>query len=300
MLGPIRIERLIRATMRWVGQMVPVLDVGERTSMHSMIRGLQNLSPISFDVDDPDLESFPELEPSKQLIVHVHASVGVILETSLMFLDPGRDFPEYAIENSGSSDRHFSNTLGPGFYTIVVTRVGITNTGITTLTKSFSNVNVPIVPTEPVPVPVVKAPVLYFIVPSTTTPGKPGFTLTLKGSDFLSAAKVQWNSLNRPTTFVSATELHATIAAADVATVKTIPVRVLNPDGQVSTTISFTIAPIPPKVVGFDEMLIQNCNANTLPGSDIHRPIHIYFRRTDLGTPDPWSPINGFAARRRL
>jgi IPT/TIG domain len=139
---------------------------------------------------------------------------------------------------------------------------------------------------------VFKPPVIGSIVPSTRIVGQPGFTLTVKGSNFLSGAKVQWNGADRPTTFVSAAELHATITAADVATVKTVSVRVVNPDGQVSGTLNFAVAANPPPVVGFDEMLIQNCNTNTLPSSTIHRPIHIYFRRTDLGPPGPWIPIN--------
>jgi len=137
-----------------------------------------------------------------------------------------------------------------------------------------------------------KAPVLNSLVPSDIIAGKPGFTLTAHGGNFLSGATVQWNGANRPTTFVSPSELHAVIAATDVAAVKTVPVRVVNPDGQASGTISFPVKSEPPPVVGFDELLIQNCNTNTIPGSSIHRPIHIYFRRTDTSPPGTWIPIN--------
>jgi hypothetical protein len=137
-----------------------------------------------------------------------------------------------------------------------------------------------------------KAPVLNAIDPPSMIAAKPGFTLKTLGSNFLSGATIQWNGANRTTTFVSATELHAVIPATDVGTVRVVPVRVVNPDGQASGTLGFAVNAQPPVVVGFDELLIQNCNANTLPGSPIHRPIHIYFRRTDLGPPGPWIPIN--------
>lgn len=146
--------------------------------------------------------------------------------------------------------------------------------------------------THPSVLVIFKAPILTSITPSTIIAGKPGFTLTVKGNNFRSGAKVKWNNIDRPTTFISTTELHATITAADVATVKTIPVRVINPDGQTSGSVNFTVTINTPPVVGYDELLIQNCNTSTLPGSTIHRPIHIYFRRTDLAPNDPWAPIN--------
>lgn len=147
------------------------------------------------------------------------------------------------------------------------------------------------VQTQPsVPV-VFRAPALASITPSTITAGKPGFTLVAKGSYFRSGAKVRWGGADRATTFVSDSELHAPISAADVGTAKSIAVRVVNPDGQASGTLSFTVATPPPAVVGYDELLIQNCNANTLPASSVHRPIHIYYRRTDMGSPQPWVPI---------
>ena len=137
-----------------------------------------------------------------------------------------------------------------------------------------------------------KAPVVNSLDPASTFAGKPGFTLKVHGANFLSGAKIQWNNVNRATTFVSSTELHTAIAASDVAAVGSVPVRVVNPDGQVSSPLTFAVVAEPPPVVGFDELLIQNCNTNTLPGSTIHRPIHIYFRRTDISPPGTWIPIN--------
>jgi IPT/TIG domain-containing protein len=138
-----------------------------------------------------------------------------------------------------------------------------------------------------------KAPVLTSLVPASATTGGAALTLTLTGENFRSGAKAQWNNADRPTTFVSATELHAAIGAADLATARSVPVRVINPDGQASSPATFTIAaPAPPPPQGFDELLIQNCNTSTIPGTNIHRPIHIYFRRTDMGGPQPWIPIN--------
>src|SRR5881396_4119101 len=63
------------------------------------------------------------------------------------------------------------------------------------------------------PVPLINQP----LVPAATAPGGPGFTLTVNGTGFVSGSVVQWNGSSRTTSFVSATQLRATITASDVA-----------------------------------------------------------------------------------
>ena len=64
-----------------------------------------------------------------------------------------------------------------------------------------------------------------------------------KGKGF-AGAMVRWNSTDRPTTFVSATQVTAAIAAADVAAAGTAQVTVFNPGpgGGLSPAQSFTIS----------------------------------------------------------
>ena len=74
-------------------------------------------------------------------------------------------------------------------------------------------------------------PTITSLVPNSTevrTAG-PGLTLTVNGTGFISPATVQFNGTNRPTTFVSATQLTATLTAADLATVGSYNVTVTNP-----------------------------------------------------------------------
>ncbi|MGH3739890.1 MAG: beta strand repeat-containing protein [Micromonosporaceae bacterium] len=67
------------------------------------------------------------------------------------------------------------------------------------------------------------------LVPSSVLAGAPGFTLTVTGSGFVTDSVVRWNGANRPTTFVSATELTAALPAADVGVTGTALVTVFNP-----------------------------------------------------------------------
>ena len=73
--------------------------------------------------------------------------------------------------------------------------------------------------------------------------GSAGFTLTVKGSNFVPTSVVQWNGSNRSTAFVSSSQVTAQIAAADIATAGTATVTVFNPapGGGSSNSATFTI-----------------------------------------------------------
>ncbi len=91
-------------------------------------------------------------------------------------------------------------------------------------------------------------PVMGTILPATATAGAPGFTLVVLGSAFVPQSVVRWNGSSRTTTFVSSTQLHAAITAADLAAAGLVQVTVFNPapGGGVSNAAAFTINdPIP-------------------------------------------------------
>ena len=57
---------------------------------------------------------------------------------------------------------------------------------------------------------------------------------------------MRWDGSDRPTTFVSSSEVDATIAASDLAAGKTVMITVRNPDTGVSNALAFTINnPVP-------------------------------------------------------
>ena len=75
------------------------------------------------------------------------------------------------------------------------------------------------------PLPLINEP----LVPTATAPGGPGFTLTVNGVGFVSGAVVYWNGGARLTTFVSSSQLTATIFAADISAPGTASITVRNP-----------------------------------------------------------------------
>ena len=93
-------------------------------------------------------------------------------------------------------------------------------------------------------------PAITSLNPSSATAGGAAFTLTVNGSNFVSASTVWWNGAQRTTQFVSATQLTASITAADIASMGTASVVVQNPapGGGSSPAATFTIgqpAPTP-------------------------------------------------------
>ncbi|MBI1728953.1 MAG: Ig-like domain-containing protein, partial [Candidatus Rokubacteria bacterium] len=86
------------------------------------------------------------------------------------------------------------------------------------------------------------------LAPSSALQGGPAFTLTVTGSDFVPASTVRWNGSSRTTTFVSATQLTASISAADLAATGTPQVTVVTPapGGGTSSPLAVVVFTNPP------------------------------------------------------
>jgi len=87
------------------------------------------------------------------------------------------------------------------------------------------------------------APTLTSISPTSAPVGSAEFTLTATGSNFIPGSVVKWGGSNRTTTFVSATQLTATIPATDLTTGGTAQVTIFNPSpgGGTSAGKTFSI-----------------------------------------------------------
>ena len=66
------------------------------------------------------------------------------------------------------------------------------------------------------------------VSPSTLLIGSTSLTVTVTGSGFVPTTMIQVNGSARPTSFISTTQVSATLAAADVATGATLPLTVVN------------------------------------------------------------------------
>ena len=91
------------------------------------------------------------------------------------------------------------------------------------------------------------APIASALSPSQAAVGGTAFTLAVTGSKFISSSIVRWNGANRPTTFVSVTQLQASIGSEDIAALGTAQVTVFTPApaGGTSAPLTFTVSSPP-------------------------------------------------------
>ncbi|HUG15791.1 MAG TPA: S8 family serine peptidase [Thermomicrobiales bacterium] len=81
------------------------------------------------------------------------------------------------------------------------------------------------------------------VTPSSAAPGVGAIVVTVLGAGFVPGSIVRWNDSDRPTAFISATELRAELSAADVAVGGSAVVTVFSPEpgGGISNAVTFTV-----------------------------------------------------------
>jgi hypothetical protein len=84
-------------------------------------------------------------------------------------------------------------------------------------------------------------PAISGLVPASTAATGLNFLLTINGSNFVPGAFVQWDGLQRSTTFVSATQLIAKIPGTDIQGAGSAQITVVNPGPVTSVASAFTI-----------------------------------------------------------
>lgn len=89
------------------------------------------------------------------------------------------------------------------------------------------------------------APTLTALGTTSVMAGSPGFTLSLTGTGFNANSVIQWNGSPLTTSFLSSTQVSATVPSADLSSPGSIPVTVSNAasNGGVSAPLTFTIQP---------------------------------------------------------
>jgi hypothetical protein len=88
------------------------------------------------------------------------------------------------------------------------------------------------------------APVLTSISPARVPANSSAFTLMVQGNDFQPDAVAQWNCAARPTTFVSDTEITASIPASDLQSAGIVNITAVNPlpGGGTSNPLRLTVS----------------------------------------------------------
>ncbi|MCB8978808.1 MAG: beta-propeller fold lactonase family protein [Ardenticatenaceae bacterium] len=87
-------------------------------------------------------------------------------------------------------------------------------------------------------------PSIDYLSPQGADAGGPAFTLAINGSNFMQGSTVQWNGVNRATSFINSGEVRITVTATDLLLPGTAVIAVINPapGGGSSNLVSFTVA----------------------------------------------------------
>ena len=124
---------------------------------------------------------------------------------------------------------------------------GIANVAVATA-DGFTTISVPFTINAEVPPP--GFPDISNIVVASVVAGNPDLVLQVNGTNFAAGDTVDLNGVTESTTFVSATQLTASIPAASIAITGQLPVTVVDPLGQESNAVPFKITPIHTYPVG--------------------------------------------------
>jgi uncharacterized protein (TIGR03437 family) len=90
-----------------------------------------------------------------------------------------------------------------------------------------------------------QAPSVTSAQPSTANAGGSSFTLTVNGSGFVSGSTVKWSGTPLATSYVTDSQLTATVTSNLIAICGRFPITVLNPQGVTSNaTVSFVVNPV--------------------------------------------------------
>lgn len=179
-------------------------------------------------------QNFPELQAADQRAVRGSACAGCTVEIFLAdaggsAYGEGRALLGTAVAGADGSFVAAISGAAPGDY---VTATATSSTGNTS--EFARNLLVAALAG--------RDPLIERLAPNTAVAGDPGLALSVTGANFAPNAVLRWNGQSRPTSVASATQLVATISAADLAAAGSARVSVLNPSGgQISNELSFTI-----------------------------------------------------------
>jgi hypothetical protein len=136
-------------------------------------------------------------------------------------------------------------------------------------------------------------PTVANLTPNSASAGGAPFTLTVNGTNFVNTSVVRWNGADRTTTYVSGTQLTASITAADILSVGSATVTVFNPAPMGGTSIGLSFSIVPASNYVFLPVVMKPASPNQ-PPTDIQlsnstiaedQPIHTLVGM--LSTTDP-------------
>jgi len=130
-------------------------------------------------------------------------------------------------------------------------------------------------------------PRLDALAPEGALAGGQGFSLSMTGADFADGAEVKWGGENRPATFISPSEVRASIGAGDLAMAGYVDVQVENPDGDLTNSLDFSVYHPTPTISSLSPADISGGGGNfdlTVMGSGFEAGAVVQLNGSDIET----------------
>ena len=152
-------------------------------------------------------------------------------------------------------------------------------------------------PTTPVPTDV---PTVTSIYPTGTFTGSPDLTLTVVGSNFETTAKIQWNNSALSTTWISPTQITATVPGANMAQPGSANITVINNgiDGIGGGTSSSQSFRVTSKSVAstFVRSVPGIATAKDIAWDSVHQRLYVTLPSSDTVSPNTIVPVDPYSA----
>lgn len=147
-------------------------------------------------------------------------------------------------------------------------------------------------------------PTILAVAPVAASQFGPGFELTVSGTQFVNGCTVKWRGETRPTTFISTTQITATISDSDLLEGGLVPITVVNPEPGMSESApkNFTVNFAMPQLealnvdqvpVGSGDVALEAYGSNFAPTSVIKFGVDVlpsnYVSSTQLNATIPAS-----------
>ncbi len=136
-------------------------------------------------------------------------------------------------------------------------------------------------------------PTLTSIAPSSAAAGISSVNLVLFGSNFENGAAVQWNGSALSSSWVSGTQMTATVPASDLVSAGSAKVTVTNPNpgGGTSAARLFTISAVPAANM-WVKSVAGIATPQNLVWDSVHGKLYVSTAATDTAAPNSIIPVN--------
>ena len=131
------------------------------------------------------------------------------------------------------------------------------------------------------------------VSPTTVPAGNSSFAITVIGTGFANGATIDWGGTSLTTTYVSSTELRATVSAALVASTGTAQVTVVNAASQGGTTSAPTVVTITPPSKDAVALQMNSAHTGFITFNSVTLPAAASWSITVSGTPSYALIVNG-------